>query len=110
MNAKSAWLGRAFFSLPFLIPAGFSAFGLYSIREGISKQTVYAGPIGYWLGVFLLYSIALTLVVLCSCVWNRLRNGREWVRGLTGLLSSWAITFALYWLWHLFAQTQYAQG
>jgi hypothetical protein len=59
-----SWRDRACTGLACAIVVGFVAFFAFSVTEGISKQSVYTGSVGFWLGAYLVFAMTATTACL----------------------------------------------
>lgn len=89
------------------IALGFLIFAAYSCRIGISKQAVYAGSVGYWLGVYLLSSGVMSFACVILILWMAATKQRNWRTSVTTFALAWFFTLVAYVAWHLFAKSQY---
>ena len=103
-----SWRERACTGLASAIVLGFLVFFGFSVTEGISKQSVYTGAIGFWLGAYLLFATIASSVSVALLLWMFVNHESRWKRQAVFLLCAWLVTLLSYWAWHLFAQTQYA--
>ena len=86
---------------------GFWAFFLYSLHLGISKQSVYTGPVGFWMGAYLLFALLASLGCVTTLLWMCFVRGTPW-RAAAGVFAfSWLVVIASYWLWHEVAKVKY---
>ena len=103
----SNWLGKTCVGLSSAIVIGFYTFFAYSIAEGISKQSVYVGAVGFWLGAYFLFALIASAICVTLLLWMYLKHESRWRRHAVLLLCAWGVVLLSYWAWHLFAQTQY---
>lgn len=102
------WRARTCTGLASAIVIGFFAFFSFSVTQGISKQSVYTGAVGFWLGVYLLFAAIASTTCVALLLWMSAKHEARWRRQAGLLLCAWLVTLLGYWAWHLFAQTQYA--
>lgn len=111
MNEQpSNWRNRTCAGLSSAITVGFLVFFTYSVAEGISKQSVYTGAVGFWLGAYLLFALVASAICVTLLLWMFLRHESRWRRHAVLLLCAWGVALLSYWAWHLFAQTQYTSA
>ena len=103
----SNWRARLCTTLSLAIAVGFWAFFVYSLNAGISKQSVFTGPVGYWLGAYLLFATVASTACLGLLVWMLLTHSKDWKASATVFVCSWLVVIASYWLWHGVAQSRY---
>jgi uncharacterized membrane protein len=102
-----SWRDRACTSLASAIVVGFIAFFVFSVMRGISKESVYTGPVGFWLGAYLLFATIATAACIALLLWMFQKREPRWRRQAVLLLCAWLTALLSYWAWHLYAQTQY---
>lgn len=85
-----------------LLSAGlFAAFVIFAINAfqiGITKQTVYTGPVGFRLGLYVLLAVVLTATCLAITGWMAW-TGRRWRSALRSLALGWSLTVVAYAFW-----------
>ena len=101
------WRSRTCTMLSLAIVIGFVVFFAYSLVEGITKQSVYTGAVGVWLGTYMLFAFIATVICIILLFWMFLKKERRWKRQAMLLFYAWVLNTLIYWGWHLFAQTQY---
>ena len=99
-----AWLNA---SLSAAIAVGYWAFVVYSLNAGISKQSVFTGPVGFWLGTYLLFATVASTACLGVLVWMLLTHSNDWKPSAAVFACAWLVVMASYWLWHGVAQSKY---
>lgn len=104
------WRDRTCAGLSSAIVVGFLVFFAFSAVAGISKQSVYTGEVGFWLGAYLLFALAASAVCVALLLRMFLKHEVRWRRNAAIFLGAWGITLLSYWAWHLFAQSQYTSG
>lgn len=108
MNERRlVWCDRACTGLAYAIVVGFVAFFAWSVMEGVSKQSVYTGLVGFWLGAYLLFATTATLVCTALLISMFRNHEPRWKRQAALLMGAWLVTLVISWAWHRFAQTQY---
>jgi hypothetical protein len=107
IEQRLSWRDRTCTSLALSIVIGFFAFSIFSVVEGISKESVYTGPVGFWLGAYLLFAMIATAACIALLLWMFKKREPRWKRQAVLLLCAWLTTLLSYWAWHLYAQTQY---
>jgi fucose 4-O-acetylase-like acetyltransferase len=108
MNSSSArWQAPTYTVLSSSIVVGFWVFFAYSVAAGITKQSVYTGAIGFWLGAYLALAALAPIVCAALVVWMFFARNPGWKRCAAVFLFAWAISIASYWARHKHAQTQY---
>ena len=105
-QAGSPWQLMAVRLMSACILGGFVVFAVCSASVGISKQSVYTGIVGYWLGLYLLVAGALSLGCLTLIAWMACTGRAAWKRCAATFATAWTLTVLAYVTWHLFAQTQ----
>jgi len=106
-DATRDWGVQACLLMSTAIVCGFFTFAAYSFHVGISKQTVYTGIVGYWLGMYLLFSVAVSIVCLLLIVWMAATRRGSWKRCTFTFASAWLVTLLAYAAWHVLAQSRY---
>lgn len=86
---------------------GFLAFVIYSVHAGISKQTVYVGPVGYWLIVYTLLSGVVSVACVLLILWMAATRRKSWRQCAATFASAWVVTLLSYAAWHFLAQSKY---
>jgi uncharacterized membrane protein len=86
---------------------GFIAFVTYSFHAGITKETVYVGPVGAWLIMYTLYSWVVSFVCVLLILWMAAKRRKSWRLCAATFASAWVLTLLAYVAWHYFAQSQY---
>jgi uncharacterized membrane protein len=86
---------------------GFLAFAAYSFNAGVSKQAVYTGAVGYWLGMYLLLSGAVSVACVLLILWMAATRRRSWRQCAATFASAWLLTLLAYAAWHFLAQSKY---
>lgn len=93
-----------------LITFGFLIFAAYSFNAGISKQTVYTGAVGYWLGIYLFFSVSMSILCMALILWMAATKRKSWTKCAVTFASAWAITLLAYGAWNFLVQSKYLVG
>lgn len=109
MEVTGRWRAPACSALSAATVLGFWIFCAYSVAEGVSKQSVYTGPVGYWLGAYLVFLLGASLACVGLLAWMLLTNDKAWKRCSMQLLAAWALVVGSYAAWHGYALGQYAR-
>ena len=99
------WRSRTCTVLSLAIVIGFVVFFAYSLVEGITKQSVYTGAVGVWLGTYTLLALLATIICIVLLFWMFLKHENRWKRQAILLLYAWGLTILIYGVWHLFGET-----
>lgn len=89
------------------ITFGFFAFAAYAFNAGVSRQTVYAGAVGYWLGTYLLFSGVVSIICVFLILWMAATRRKSWRQCAAAFASAWVVTLLAYAAWHFWAQSKY---
>lgn len=86
---------------------GFWLFFLYSLELGISKQSVYTGRVGFWMGAYLLFALLASLVCVAALLWMRFVSSVSWKNPAGVFVLSWLIVIVGFWLWNGVAEVKF---
>ena len=106
-TANRDWLVQACRLMSVAVILGFLAFAAYSFNAGISKQTVYAGPVGYWLGIYLFLSGAVSIACVLLILWMAATRRKSWRQCAATFASAWVLTLLAYVAWNFLVQSKF---
>jgi hypothetical protein len=86
------------------IPVAFGAFILYAASIGVTRQTLYAGPVGYWLGIYLAFALVVTFACVVAIAWLASRRQTTWLVAARNLALAWGATLLAYAIWNATTQ------
>jgi hypothetical protein len=84
----------------------FLVFAWHSISVGITKESLYAGPVGYWLGVYLAFGLVCFIICSTLIAWMAINHRKEWKSSAWRLASAVTLTLVAYVAWNAFAQSR----
>lgn len=107
---KATWRDVSCIGLSSAITLLFLVFFAFSVSAGLSKESIYTGAVGFWLGAYLLFAFLASALCVALLVWMFFRNESRWKWHAVCLLCAWGATVVSYWAWHLLAQAQYVSA
>ncbi len=88
------------------IPLAFLAFAVGSIHLGITRENIYTGPVGVWLGMFLVYALLVSMACSMLIAWQLAKKQAHWRATARSILLAWIVTALLYIAWEVFVDGQ----